>query len=98
MLEATPKFESIPNNAESLRAEKDRLLVAVGIVTNAVLDCGLDNNDVLSMRTLYIRRAEDCRSVKDVVHLRFNISSIFPNFWAFLRRATFRRSLSRSRA
>ena len=75
--EATPKFASLPNNAETLRAEKDRLLVGIGIVTDAVLDCGLNDDDVFRQRTLYIRKAEDCRSVMEVVNLRFNMMMDF---------------------
>lgn len=75
--EATIEFEGIPNNAETLRAEKNRLILGIGIVTNAVLDCGIDAEDLYRQRALYVERTEACTSVREVINMRFNMMMDF---------------------
>ena len=71
--DATLELTNAPNNAETLRVEKDRFILGVGIVTNAVSDCGIDKEELYRRRELYIGQAERCTNVKAVVDLRFNM-------------------------
>lgn len=75
--DATLEFEIAPNNAETLRVEKDRFILGVGIVTNAIADCGIDQEDLYRQRELYVRQAEKCTGIKAVVDLRFSMMMDF---------------------
>ncbi len=57
----------------SLRTAKDKCIIAIGIVSNAVLETGIPQEDIYRMRNAYITKTENCHDIKKLVDLRFNM-------------------------
>ena len=68
-----PSPETGSNEAGALRMAKDRCILAIGIVSNTVLEVGAEQEDIYQLRTAYISQVEQCYSVKEINTLRLNM-------------------------
>lgn len=69
---------TVPANMESsesgtLRAMKNSCIIAIGIVSNTVLEVGCEQEDIYHLRQSYVEQTEKCLTVKEVLNLRFNM-------------------------
>lgn len=71
--ESTIQTESASSEAGTLRSIKNRCILAIGIVSNTVLEAGVPQQDVYQLRNTYISQTEQCHSVKEALNLRYNI-------------------------
>ena len=65
--------ENATDGAGALRAIKNRCILAIGLSSNTALEAGVPQEDIYQLRNDYISQTEQCRSIKEVISLRYNI-------------------------
>lgn len=69
--------ENVPDTPEVLRIVKNNCIVSIALITRAALSSELNPEDVLTLREVYIEQTENCTSVPQVLHLRYNLMMEF---------------------
>ncbi len=64
---------NVPDTPEVLRIIKNNCIVSITLITRAALTSEMDPEDIYTLRDTYLQMTEECTSVPEVLHLRYDI-------------------------